>query len=420
MTSEVIDPVARPAYDDLRKRSESMRVYQLEELGDPAGIVERDREPPTAGPHQIVVRVRASALNKRDLFILDGTYPLRAAPNVIPVSDGAGEVVAWSANDRSLDCPADLRGVPLGCSSPLPDPRSGSGIRVGVQGPRRGHGDRRGSHRPSKSLAEPLRRAGHRQHPPRVPRPRRRPQRASPPPTAQRLLRALPSLALPPLARDGLSGAAGDTGTRGRHGRGDSRGRRALPALRATRRLSWQAPRSSPALQPLSVGEVRPQICEPGPRCARALPSVVSSTALPKSDGILGTDNHHVDLAEAGGFHDQVDRDDPPARDRGAEYDTRPSSKGILWNERVAVDEFDQCAQVQLAFPGGPGPRCLRGARGAATLGGERPLSRTRPMKSRPSPCPTGRRSNCPAKEEDRHEARRICRARHRCEPRTR
>lgn len=71
-----------------------MRVYQLEELGDPAGIVERDREPPKTGPHQIVVRVRASALNKRDLFILDGTYPLRATPNVIPVSDGAGEIVA--------------------------------------------------------------------------------------------------------------------------------------------------------------------------------------------------------------------------------------------------------------------------------------------------------------------------------------
>lgn len=28
--------------------------------------------------------------------------------------------------------------------------------------------------------------------------------------------------------------------------------------------------------------------------------------------------------------------------------------KGIPWNERVVVDEFDQCAQVELVFPGGP------------------------------------------------------------------
>jgi hypothetical protein len=30
--------------------------------------------------------------------------------------------------------------------------------------------------------------------------------------------------------------------------------------------------------------------------------------------------------------------------------------KSVPWNERVVVDEFDQCAQVVLAFPGGPAP----------------------------------------------------------------
>lgn len=30
--------------------------------------------------------------------------------------------------------------------------------------------------------------------------------------------------------------------------------------------------------------------------------------------------------------------------------------KGIPSGERVVVDEFDQCAQVELAFPGGPAP----------------------------------------------------------------
>jgi hypothetical protein len=34
--------------------------------------------------------------------------------------------------------------------------------------------------------------------------------------------------------------------------------------------------------------------------------------------------------------------------------ESRP--KGVPWNERVVIDEFDQCAQVELAFPGGPSP----------------------------------------------------------------
>ena len=36
--------------------------------------------------------------------------------------------------------------------------------------------------------------------------------------------------------------------------------------------------------------------------------------------------------------------------------------KGVPWNERVVVAEFDQCAQVELAFPGGPSPVGLRPA----------------------------------------------------------
>lgn len=71
-----------------------MRSYQLTTLGDPSGIVAVDREPPTPGPNDIVVRVRATSLNKRDLFILNGSYPLPARPGVVPLSDGAGEVVA--------------------------------------------------------------------------------------------------------------------------------------------------------------------------------------------------------------------------------------------------------------------------------------------------------------------------------------
>src|SRR6185295_7128063 len=92
MTRDVIDARTRRSHD---AGSEAiMRTYQLQTLGDPAGIIETNREPPTPGRHDIVVRVRATSLNKRDLFILKGMYPMPARPGVVPVSDGAGEVVA--------------------------------------------------------------------------------------------------------------------------------------------------------------------------------------------------------------------------------------------------------------------------------------------------------------------------------------
>jgi NADPH:quinone reductase-like Zn-dependent oxidoreductase len=71
-----------------------MRTYTLQATGDLAGIIPVDRDPPTPGPHDVLVRVRAASLNKRDLFILNGTYPMPTKRGVVPLSDGAGEVVA--------------------------------------------------------------------------------------------------------------------------------------------------------------------------------------------------------------------------------------------------------------------------------------------------------------------------------------
>ncbi|MFE5768137.1 NAD(P)-dependent alcohol dehydrogenase [Streptomyces sp. NPDC056485] len=74
-----------------------MRSYHLEAFGGVEGIVLRDSgvpRPEPVGPTGIVVAVRAASLNKRDLLILDRLYPLPAVPGVIPLSDGAGEVVA--------------------------------------------------------------------------------------------------------------------------------------------------------------------------------------------------------------------------------------------------------------------------------------------------------------------------------------
>lgn len=57
---------------------------------------------PTPGPREVLVRVRAAAINYRDLLILRGHYPIPAKTGVVPLSDGAGEVVAVGEDIKHL------------------------------------------------------------------------------------------------------------------------------------------------------------------------------------------------------------------------------------------------------------------------------------------------------------------------------
>jgi NADPH:quinone reductase-like Zn-dependent oxidoreductase len=72
-----------------------MRAYQLPKGG--AGIdalVQVERPDPKPGHRQVLVKVKACSLNFRDLGIVRGTYRVPVKENIIPLSDGAGEVVA--------------------------------------------------------------------------------------------------------------------------------------------------------------------------------------------------------------------------------------------------------------------------------------------------------------------------------------
>ena len=71
-----------------------MHAYRLEGSAGTERLVMRDEARPEPRPNEIVVRVRATSLNRRDTMILDGTYPLTPRQGVVPLSDGAGEVVA--------------------------------------------------------------------------------------------------------------------------------------------------------------------------------------------------------------------------------------------------------------------------------------------------------------------------------------
>jgi len=83
-----------------------MRTWQLTATGiDHLQLV--DRPTPEPGEHDVIVRVRAASINYRDWMIASGTYRLPSRYPVVPLSDGAGDIVAvgrkvtnWRVGDR--------------------------------------------------------------------------------------------------------------------------------------------------------------------------------------------------------------------------------------------------------------------------------------------------------------------------------
>lgn len=82
-----------------------MKAYKIFQAAEPELRVVELPEP-KPGPQQVVVRVRAASLNYRDLMVLNGKYGEVRLP-IIPLSDGAGEIVAlgegvtrWKLGDR--------------------------------------------------------------------------------------------------------------------------------------------------------------------------------------------------------------------------------------------------------------------------------------------------------------------------------
>jgi len=70
-----------------------MKAIVLHGVGEPETVQVEDVADPRPGPGEVVVRLRAAALNHRDLFIRRGQYAGLRFP-IIPGSDGVGEVAA--------------------------------------------------------------------------------------------------------------------------------------------------------------------------------------------------------------------------------------------------------------------------------------------------------------------------------------
>src|SRR5260370_33383841 len=76
------------------QRGGEMEAYRIERFGSVDGIVLRSSEDPRPEPKEILMRVRASSLNYRDLMVLKGGGRGPTKIGVVPLSDGAGEVAA--------------------------------------------------------------------------------------------------------------------------------------------------------------------------------------------------------------------------------------------------------------------------------------------------------------------------------------
>ena len=71
-----------------------MRAYHLSPGAGLTSLAVREQPIPNPAPNQALVRVRAISLNQRELLVARDDYPLPLKPDLIPVCDGAGEVVA--------------------------------------------------------------------------------------------------------------------------------------------------------------------------------------------------------------------------------------------------------------------------------------------------------------------------------------
>ena len=84
--------------------SPTIRQYQLERDGKAFRLMLKTVPRPTAtAPGQVLVRVRATSLNQRDLLVMRGQYGAGGGGDMnghVPLSDGAGDVIAVANGTR--------------------------------------------------------------------------------------------------------------------------------------------------------------------------------------------------------------------------------------------------------------------------------------------------------------------------------
>jgi NADPH:quinone reductase-like Zn-dependent oxidoreductase len=78
-----------------------MKAYEIRKFGL-EGLDSGDRPMPEPGANQVLIKMHAWSLNYRDLMTVTGNYNPRLKLPQIPLSDGAGEIIAAGANVKSF------------------------------------------------------------------------------------------------------------------------------------------------------------------------------------------------------------------------------------------------------------------------------------------------------------------------------
>jgi NADPH:quinone reductase-like Zn-dependent oxidoreductase len=92
--------------------AEKIRQWQFAPKGEALELALREVEAPTPAANEVAVRVHAVSLNRRDLMMVEGRYGRGGtAANSVPLSDGAGEVVAIGANVERFDVGDRVAGI---------------------------------------------------------------------------------------------------------------------------------------------------------------------------------------------------------------------------------------------------------------------------------------------------------------------
>jgi len=84
-----------------------MKLFEIRDRFGLGQLLPAERPDPAPGPSEVLVRLRAASINYRDLLMIEGKYNPRMKLPRVPLSDGAGEIVAvgaevdgWKAGDR--------------------------------------------------------------------------------------------------------------------------------------------------------------------------------------------------------------------------------------------------------------------------------------------------------------------------------
>ena len=79
-----------------------MKAAYVEAIGPPEALIYGDQPEPEPGPNDVKIRVRATSLNRLDVFMREGSHGTRITPPEILGRDLCGEVVAYGCEVRGM------------------------------------------------------------------------------------------------------------------------------------------------------------------------------------------------------------------------------------------------------------------------------------------------------------------------------